>query len=383
MNTLSNEKMIIRKKINQKLSFPNIFNLTTNSNNLTTMNIQKNISNRYFQNHYSYQKYPNFYRISKNLRNEIRLVHMLNIEQNLQSTIKTDLNLKKQKLKIDNNNSILKFRLGLLKLKDEEEEENKDKDFNNKTMEKEKEKENNIEKIENDLKDMERILEKKLEEKNNSVIKAKNECKKINDELNKINEEIEQNKMEEKILVDYAEEFDTNYEKTLSINDENNEDNFENNYIKYEQQHMQQQNNHNHNNTNKNGGYINEMNRKRKEIENLNKIKAFKQKREDKKKELKENIIQKEKIKLKLEAELIEKKNILNKVRKEFLNIRNNLINKYHIKLYEGINIHNEGLPSIIKDIWKLDSEVNTDFMPTYLDSKSISFLFQKAKQSI
>jgi hypothetical protein len=125
------------------------------------------------------------------------------------------------------------------------------------------------------------------------------------------------------------------------------------------------------------------MNRKRKEIENLNKIKAFKQKREDKKKELKENIIQKEKIKLKLEAELIEKKNILNKVRKEFLNIRNNLINKYHIKLYEGINIHNEGLPSIIKDIWKLDSEVNTNFMPTYLDSKSISFLFQKAKQSI
>jgi hypothetical protein len=383
MNTLSNEKMIIRKKINQKLSFPNIFNLTTNSNNLTTMTSQKNISNRYFQNHYSYQKYPNFYRISKNLRNEIRLVHMLNIEQNLQNTIKTDLNLKKQKLKIDNNNSILKFRLGLLKKKEDEEEENKDKDFNNKTMEKEKEKENNIEKIENDLKDMERILEKKLEEKNNSVIKAKNECKNINDELNKINEEIEQNKMEEKILVDYAEEFDANYEKTLSINDENNEDNFENNYIKYEQQHMQQQNNHNHNNTNKNGGYINEMNRKRKEIENLNKIKAFKQKREDKKKELKENIIQKEKIKLKLEAELIEKKNILNKVRKEFLNIRNNLINKYHIKLYEGINIHNEGLPSIIKDIWKLDSEVNTNFMPTYLDSKSISFLFQKAKQSI
>ena len=40
---------------------------------------------------------------------------------------------------------------------------------------------------------MERILEKKLEEKNNSVIKAKNECKIINDELNKINEEIEQN----------------------------------------------------------------------------------------------------------------------------------------------------------------------------------------------
>ena len=58
--------------------------------------------------------------------------------------------------------------------------------------------------------------------------------------------------MEEKILVDYAEEFDANYEKTLSINDENNEDNFENNYIKYEQQHMQQQNNHNHINTNKN-----------------------------------------------------------------------------------------------------------------------------------
>ena len=48
--------------------------------------------------------------------------------------------------------------------------------------------------------------------------KLNNEYKEINDKLNKINEEIDEDKMDEKILVNYAEEFDTNYEKTLNEN---------------------------------------------------------------------------------------------------------------------------------------------------------------------
>ena len=53
------------------------------------------------------------------------------------------------------------------------------------------------------------------------------------------------------------------------------------------------------------------------------------------------------------------------------------------VKLYEGTNFHGEGLASIIKDIWNLGVNVDLNYMPTYLDSAAVTFLFQKANQSI
>ena len=90
---------------------------------------------------------------------------MLNIEDKISNIINTDLNLKKQKLKIDNNITLKKFRLGLNKKKEEEENEENKKDNENNNMNKIKDKDNedNIEKMENNLKDIEIILEKKLE----------------------------------------------------------------------------------------------------------------------------------------------------------------------------------------------------------------------------
>ena len=380
LNTIDNEKLIFRKNINQKLSFPNIFNLTKSfhSNNLLSINSQKNISMRKEKNPHSL-RHSNFFRKTKELRNEINFVQMLNIEEKVSNLINTDLTLKKQQIKIDNNNSIKKFRLGIYKKKEEDEENNENnnnKSINDRTREKEKDNEENIEKIEKDLKDREKILEKKLQEKKVQIKKIKEEYMNINDQLNKINEEIDQNKMDEKILIDYAVEFDNEYEKNLNIKweEENNEMMYENNLLNY----------HQYNSNNKNGNLFNDINRKRqKEMEILNKMKDFRQKREDKKETLKKNILQKEQIKLKLKSELINKKSILDKLKEELLNIRNNLINRYHLKLYEGISIHNEGLPSIIKEIWKLDAQVNTNFMPSYLDQKSIQYLFQKARQSI
>jgi hypothetical protein len=88
-------------------------------------------------------------------------------------------------------------------------------------------------------------------------------------------------------------------------------------------------------------------------------------------------------IKQELENELITKRDICNKAKKEVYNIRKKLIESYHLKLYEGLEFHNEGLTSIIKDIWNLGVNVNTNFMPTYLDNLSIDFLLQRARQSI
>ena len=379
LNTLDNEKLSTRKNINQKLSFPNIFNLTINTkpnpnNNISSPRINNSTSSKGINNPYSLKQSSKFH-LTKKLRNEINFVHMLNLEDKICNIITTDLNLKKQKLKIDNNILLKKLRLGINKKKEEEDnDENNKNNDNNINKAKDKDTEDNIEKMENNLKDAEHILEKKLEEKKMKVNVLYDEYKDINDKLNKIYEEISENKMDEKILMDYAEVFDNNYEKKLNENlNEHNNYMHDNNYLNPEQY----QNHKNGNN------FVETTKKRQKEIENINKLKAFRQKREEKKTILRDNIVKKEKLKSKLESELISKKNLLVKAKEELAVVRNKLINRYHIKLYQGITFHNEGLPSIIKDIWKLNGQVNTNFMPSYLDSKCIKYIFQKASQSI
>jgi hypothetical protein len=96
-----------------------------------------------------------------------------------------------------------------------------------------------------------------------------------------------------------------------------------------------------------------------------------------------EMVVEKENIKKELENDLITKREQCNQVKKEVYNIRKKLLNIYHIKLYEGLDYGKEGLISIIKDIWSLGVNVDTNYMPTYLDDESIDFLLNKAKHSI
>lgn len=351
-NTIDNENLNSKKNINKQLHFPNLFNKTINSSHDCLLT-QKPFSLKNSK-------------LFKKKKNDINLVEILNIDEKVSNIINTELNLKRQRIKIDENKSIQNFRLGLNKKKEEDEDDKENGKDNNTSeiLKKEEKNEDNIEKIETDLKDKERMLEKKFGEKFNFLKKSKNDCQIINDKLSKLIEEIENNKMEEKILMDYAKDFDSNFEKNLNAKDENEDEYMDEN--------------------NKNSNYLNDVNKKmQKEFENKNKLILFRQKRENKKKLLRENILGKEELKLKLESELIKKKDIFNQAKEEFISVRNDLINRYHMKLYEGISYHNEGLPSIIKDIWKLNVQVNTNFMPSYLDQKSIQYLFQKAKQSI
>lgn len=351
-NTIDNENLNSKKNINKQLHFPNLFNKTINSSqNCLLTKKPFSLKNS---------------KLFKKKKNDINLVEILNIDEKVSNIINTELNLKRQRIKIDENKSIQNFRLGLNKKKEEEEDDKENGKDNNTSeiLKKEEKNEDNIEKIETDLKDKERMLEKKFGEKFNFLKKSKNDCQIINDKLSKLIEEIENNKMEEKILMDYAKDFDSNFEKNLNAKDENEDEYMDEN--------------------NKNSNYLNDVNKKmQKEFENKNKLILFRQKRENTKKLLRENILGKEELKLKLESELIKKKDIFNQAKEEFISVRNDLINRYHMKLYEGISYHNEGLPSIIKDIWKLNVQVNTNFMPSYLDQKSIQYLFQKAKQSI
>lgn len=53
----------------------------------------------------------------------------------------------------------------------------------------------------------------------------------------------------------------------------------------------------------------------------------------------------------------------------------------YKESLFKGKNVKKEGLVWIIKAIWNLGEDVPMSFMPEFLDSESIEFLFKLAKK--
>ena len=305
------------------------------------------------------------------LNPNIKIVNILNFEEKVDNILNTDLELERQKEKIDKNKTIRLKRLGLYKKK---EKDNNNKDNNNEfesIVEKEKENENDLEKIDIENRDKEKKLEKRLKELLNNLEQLRDDCQRINMQINDTNKIIEDNQMEVNVLTNYAEEFDKKYQEKL--NNENNENNKDN------------KDNKNNNNYDSEKEFYDTPRKKNKyqPFSYINKMKIFKQQREDKKKEIQEKIQIKESIKQKLENDLIQKRNLCNKTKKELYEIRKMLVNRYHLKLYEGLDFRGEGLSMIIKDIWNLGVNVNIGFMPTYLDGASIDFLFKKARQSI
>ena len=101
LNTLYNENLKSKVNINHKYFFPNISNSTI----FQYANSQKNLFLNKNRKPISLKK-SKLYDFDKKKRNAINLVKMLNIEEKIEDIINTDLNLKRQKLKIDNNNSI-------------------------------------------------------------------------------------------------------------------------------------------------------------------------------------------------------------------------------------------------------------------------------------
>ena len=88
--------------------------------------------------------------------------------------------------------------------------------------------------------------------------------------------------------------------------------------------------------------------------------------------------------------EMIEEKNIINKniensnnslnlLKLKYKEIKNQLLIHYHQILNEGKDTRNEGLVWVILKIWKLNSNVILDYLPKFLDEKSILFLFNYA----
>ena len=295
---------------------------------------------------------------------KIKMVKMLNFEERVDTILNTDISLEKAKEKIDKNKTIKLMRLGLFKKKDKENENETNNEIET-IVEKEKENEEDLEKMDVENREKERKWEKKLKENLSAIEKLRQECEKLNSEINDLNDVIGDYKMESNVLTNYAEEFDKKYQEKLNndaINKEKDKDN---------------------------ESIIDDSPRKRGKSQHLNlfqnmsKMIIIKQQREDKKKIIQEKIMEKETLKQKLENELITKRALCNKAKKNLYEVRKNLINSYHLKLYQGLEFKGEGLSTLIKEIWNLGVNVNIEFMPTYLDWPAIEFLFKKARQSI
>ena len=316
---------------------------------------------------------PTAFRSLSRAKQNITLVKLLNIEDNFNTILSTDKEMERRKEKLNDNHLIKLVRLGLYKKKQNDDDNN-----NNETekkepesiAEKEKENEENLEKINNENREREERVKKIFKEKLVNLEKVKEECQKLNQKINKINDSIDEYQMEVNVLVKYSDEFDEKFLQNLNSQNQNdiNDSIVNNDYLS---------------SPNKNSEAHEKNKAKNKQFEQMNKLIIYKQQRDDKRKELVELITERENIKKELEENLIIKREKCNQAKKELYNIRKQLINIYHIKLYEGLVYGNEGLISIIKDIWNLGVNINNNYMPTYLDDACIEFLLNRAKRSI
>ena len=72
------------------------------------------------------------------------------------------------------------------------------------------------------------------------------------------------------------------------------------------------------------------------------------------------------------------------KLQKKYLDEKINfLYDYYHRKLYEGLDIRNEGLIWIMKAIWNLGKNIKMSFFPNFLDKTSIDYLFKVAHKNV
>ena len=305
-------------------------------------------------------KPKNIYKRNKHNKT-IDMVHKLNLETNIKDIFLDELKKERKRDEINTSKEIIEKRLGKFKkieLDSYEEEKNKQtglKYYNESSIDKLniKEKEKNIEKnYKKGLKEIEN-MEKKLIE--------------IDNNLMDLNDIIEGQKLEIKVLDNYGKSIDRKniaLEKPIQKKSKR-----KNSVITRE----------------KNNSEINNDRRsslsKEKDFESKCKLLVKQYQRDEKEKQIKtevDNNVKKFENLLKEKEDLKQK---LNEAKIKINNLKNKLIDIYHSTLFEGSDFRGEGLPRIILNIWNLGTNVDMNFIPSYLDKLSVDFLFKKARQ--
>ena len=366
--TYSNGKAKIIKAAKKALTLPLITNISNalnrdnsqnkiNRNNKSQIRVLKN-KKRMATARSPIQKK---YKINKDLD----LVYKLNMEIDVDHLFEEDLKLKKQKEKIDNNPDILAKRLNLYKNNTEK---------------------NGEKKMEIDSKEKEKYIEKEFKEKLEQLENIKKECNEINIEIIKTRDTIEEFKLEKSVAEKYGNLLDQKFMQEIKEKEKNKVDKYENNAIIEQSEENIENEEENNTNKNFNNGSEKELSKKnvvQEKFQQMAALSQLKKKREERLKYISENLIIKEEQLRNMEEKQInlieqckQKKNGIYKLRHQLLNI-------YHLNLYEGLNFRSDGLSTLIRSIWNLGVNVDINYMPSYLDNYSIDYLFDKTKRLI
>ena len=258
----------------------------------------------------------------------INTVKKLNMNETPNIIFKREDYLERKKVLIDNNKEIQKKRLGTFKPLSKAEQAQK---LENKITERE---------LEKGFK--EKFI--KFEKKHNDLLLIENTIERIIKDTNNINLEI-----------DILQNFQNDLDRKLVL-DDSETNNPEKKFLKT-----------------------------KKDIKFEMKIKRQEEtkKREEKKLILQEKKEQNERALNGLKNNMLQIKKEISEIKEEIYLKRHELNEYYLLTLYEGLDFKSEGLVSLIKSIWNIGMDVDISFMPTYLDRKSVDYLFIKARQLI
>ena len=286
------------------------------------------------------------------INKDLDLVNKLNMELEVDELFQEESRLRKQKEKIDNSPDIKAKRLNKFKASTE----------------------NGEKKIEVDSKEKEKYIEKEFKDELEAFTKIKNECALINEKINNIRNIIDDYQLELNVFNKYGDELDKKYALEMKEKEKNRLlDTVLNNQAGDTNQNIDSQD--------AEEKLRNSL--KNEKLEYLNSVAQIKKQRDEKMKiiELNKSRAQTESIELEkkyneLMKQCQQKKSVVYKARNQLLNI-------YHLELYEGLTFRTDGLATLIRSIWNLGVNVDINYMPSYLDKLSIDFLFDKARRLI
>ena len=280
------------------------------------------------------------------INRDLDMVNRLNMDLEVDELFQEESRLKKQKEKIDNNPDVIAKRLNNFKSSSD----------------------NGEKKIEVDSKEKEKYIEKEFRDELEDFAKLKKESILINENINKIRDKIDDYQLELNVLNKYGDELDKKYATEMKEREKSKvlDSVIHNQSPKKNENNEEGLKKHN-NDVLK---YLTSMALiKKKRDTKINNLQKNKEKAE-------EELCELEKKYNELLEQCQQKKNLVYKSRSQLLNI-------YHLELYEGLNFRTDGLASLIRSIWNIGVNVDISYMPSYLDKSSMDFLFDKAKRLI
>ena len=297
----------------------------------------------------------------------IDIIHKLNIESNFRETIIEEMKKKENREKINSNQEIIDRRLGILQKTDSssEEEKNKDKDKDMKYY-----KDISIEKL--NIKEKEKKVEKNYKKGLSDLAIIEKEVNDFEKRIKNLSDKIDGHKLEINVIDHYGKSID---KKNIALESPVNA-----RLEKLKKTPLAKKKSHNK---------LNKIIARRSSVsKNINfeieaKMIVKKYQRDEKEKKIKFKVDNDEKQLETLNKQFVELKEKYNNQKKKVYDLKSELINIYHTTLFEGLDFRGEGLVRIILNIWNLGENIDMNFIPSYLDNKSIEYLFKKARQIV